>query len=1083
MPDNNNQSSQANSFNPDAYIASPHQSGGFDPDAYITQASGGFDPNKYLDDGHRDIANSVLSKYHAGETDLKDDELKGLVETAYQGRAPGQGIIDWAKGMGEGIMDPSGIIQKIKGGLKTAGEAGLRFLAASHAEPEDVEEPGTVASSFAPNVMAGAYSAPLDVANVGQSLAVGAADMLDADNARRLDRIARSEKLSHDINASEKGVNDYLGADPADPLNESTRFLAQAAFPIKGAGELSPAIAKATDAAVELAPSAIKYGAPAMTAAGLHLSGLPGAGEVLTAGYGLPIAGKLKVVRGLINMAKRAAEETEPENPSMLSDFWDALSKAPNQTPVFQYIKQGVDDRITSLQKVADKLRSDNQGKIRFADDPSVHIDDLDGTDRKLREKLDQIGALQDRSEKLATAADVNKVLTYTGKLSLNTVANTAVGGAIMSGISAAQAQPQGVEQAAKEGFQAGVGLTALFAPAQAADAMKKIGSSTRPDSEGATSTQPTDQNAPPTIGVPEKGTPSADSRPQIVPAEAQQAAIDPAVEEAARDKFIEQVPPQLGGVGRHAGQRTTDAAAKRAGEQWDDLVSQYQSHLQANGLPMPTSPDELFNGVLEHQLLQPTGNVVQDVDNLAKSSQATQTINEVDDLARQDTSPERPPESKNQPIPSTQPESPAEASIPQQEDSNASANPNIRPPPPYDTIRQQAEQAKTEELKGTNRKTKQAEIERAGIEAMMKAHAEDVGEDSDAITFRTNRFGRESISGRTFDPSNDPAHAHLSERANLAPEDAQTLNFLESNMGKIVSGDHLSAPNKEQASGISRKAEQAESTATARIAGEAPYVRAPKTFIPTGFTYNIPSRTFEVNAFGVDKLLNNAKQLIPWAKSEGLDTWKSINDPGFLADWNKKAENFNNGYTATGKPIQGTEATPSKPNPDYTPHVLSQDKADLLNAMMGNISARNVARNMGDVAAKTKADKQSLAKQNSPYYDPQTGEVNRVRAMIDEDASLGKKLSEINEERKNAGLKPLERNSALLESVYETLRPENLENLKSSAAANEATLRPSGFTSDPSALVEQGLPKSHFTAAGFKRGGVVPTLRRARVA
>ncbi len=437
----------------------------------------------------------------------------------------------------------------------------------------------------------------------------------------------------------------------------------------------------------------------------------------------------------------------------------------------------------------------------------------------------------------------------------------------------------------------------------------------------------------------------------------------------------------------------------------------------------MPASPDELFRGAIEHQL-------VNQVDNLAKSGPL---VNEVDNLAKSPTAEETNSQSQIQ----TQPQ------VPDPKQPQVSS---------YNTIRQQAEQTKREELAGTNRKTKEAEIERAGIEAMMKQHAQDVGPDSDAITFRTNRFGRTSISGRELDPSN-PAHDYLLQQANLSPEDIGTMNFLEQNRGKVVSGDHLSAPEKEAVTGVSRKAEQAESTAQDRIEGSAPIRRVAKTFVPTGFTYNIPSKTFETNALSIDKLLNNAgaisvdggktNGLIDWAKGQGMKVWSGINDPEFPVDFNKYIENQKNGYTSSGKPIEGTEATPVRPNPDYTPHVIPKDKADLLNAMMGDTSAKNATRKQGESAAASKADKQILAKQNSPYYDPRTGETNRVRAMLGDEAKR-------------------------LESVYETMRPENLEHLREGPTQDEQTLRASGFEGDKSAFAEQDLPKSHFTASGF---------------
>ncbi len=189
------------------------------------------------------------------------------------------------------------------------------------------------------------------------------------------------------------------------------------------------------------------------------------------------------------------------------------------------------------------------------------------------------------------------------------------------------------------------------------------------------------------------------------------------------------------------------------------------------------------------------------------------------------------------------------------------------------------------------------------------------------------------------------------------------------------------------------------------------------------------------------------------------MDAWKDVNDPNFAQDFRNWAENHENGYTAMGKPIEGTEATPARPNPDFTPNLIPKDKADLLNAMMGDTSAATAKRNYSPESPQynSKADKQALAAQNSPYWEPSAGESNRIRAMLGDE-------------------------SKLLESAYETLRPELIDNVRTGPVADEQTLRPSGFRGDRSQFGEQR-PKSHFAAAGFKRGGVVPTLRRLRVA
>jgi hypothetical protein len=367
--------------------------------------------------------------------------------------------------------------------------------------------------------------------------------------------------------------------------------------------------------------------------------------------------------------------------------------------------------------------------------------------------------------------------------------------------------------------------------------------------------------------------------------------------------------------------------------------------------------------------------------------------------------------------------------------------NQNAKIVPDYEAIRTSAEAAKREELSDTNRKTKEQEISRAGLDAMAKEHAKVVGPDSDLVTFRTSKFGRDSISGKRIDP-NDPFHQHLLEQANLSQADIGKLNSLEANMGKAVAVDYLHAPEESEASGVTRKGEQAESTAPERVAGEKATRRLSKSFVPTNITYNAPSKTFEVNGFSPDKFLNNVSQLIPWAKAKGLKGWDSVNDPLLVQDVNNLQILHKNGYTMNGKPIEGTPLTNIKPNPDFdpTPYIIPKDRADLLNAAIGNRGAEVGVRK----ASPEKADKQILAQQNSPFWEPTTGETNRVRSMLGEE-------------------------SKLLEPTSETLRPELIENVRQGNVEDKSTIRPSGFTGDRGDFTQEGTPSQHLAGAGFQ--------------
>lgn len=372
-------------------------------------------------------------------------------------------------------------------------------------------------------------------------------------------------------------------------------------------------------------------------------------------------------------------------------------------------------------------------------------------------------------------------------------------------------------------------------------------------------------------------------------------------------------------------------------------------------------------------------------------------------------------------------------AQVPELIDPSVQSSSDTIAHPDYSAIRQEAETLKREELKGTNRKTKEAEIARAGIEAMMQKHAEAAGPND--LTFRTNRFGKTSISGKSLDLSN-PAIQSLVKESGLKPDEMSKLQALESNMGQAIAIDYLHAPEEQAASGITRKGEQAEATASERVAQQKATRRLSKSYVPTNITYNIPSKTFEVNGFSPDKFLNNAATLIPWAKTKGLEGWKSINDPALVTDFQNGMENYRNGYSLSGKPIEGTDITAVKPNPGYKPHVLAKDKVDLLVAMMVNDIKLGVRKPSAE-----KLDKLELARKNAPFYEPETGETSKVRKMLGEE-------------------------SKLLESVSETLRPELIDKVRAGSVDDQMTLRPSGFKGDRTAFSEKGTPRSDFSAS-----------------
>ena len=346
--------------------------------------------------------------------------------------------------------------------------------------------------------------------------------------------------------------------------------------------------------------------------------------------------------------------------------------------------------------------------------------------------------------------------------------------------------------------------------------------------------------------------------------------------------------------------------------------------------------------------------------------------------------------------------------------------------------------------LASSKAKDVQTKIERAGIEAAAQAHAKAVGPDSDLITWREDKFGKTWIGGQRADPS-DPFHQMLIERAKQGTLDdagIKNLNDLEANMGRAIAVDYSHAPEevgKQEVTRGGRKGERAEAAAPERVAGAAAREKLTKSYIPTAIVYHPKANAFVVNGFSPDKFLNNANIVLGWANKHGVATYGGVNDPLLVEHMQWLTDNHMNGFTGEGKPIKGTGLTPVEQRPGYQPHVIPRDYLDQLNVMMGNDTARTGVKGLSP----EQAEKQLLAKQNSPYFDPSTGETNRFRE------SLGA-----------AGAK--------LESVYEALRPELIDGVRQAPVEDAQTMRPSGFTGDRAQLGLRGLPRQDFTAAGL---------------
>lgn len=364
---------------------------------------------------------------------------------------------------------------------------------------------------------------------------------------------------------------------------------------------------------------------------------------------------------------------------------------------------------------------------------------------------------------------------------------------------------------------------------------------------------------------------------------------------------------------------------------------------------------------------------------------------------------------------------------------------------------------------------------DKAELEAMAKAHGAALPADSDLVRMQTDRFGRTGIYGDRIEPS-DPFHQELLERAGYGARENAMLRKIKSFFGKPTGVEYLSAPDepkaqaeldklspREQIRELRRRA-QAENTAGARAAGEAPVRRAAKSFIPQSITFNPGSNAFTVEGFSPDKFLSNASKVIPWLKAKGIDTYSGVNDPQLIEDLNGYSENHKNGWRGDGSaPVVPSILTGSEPAAGYEPHAIPKDRFDTLNALIGDQSATLVNEKgeprKGSAEDKTsRAEKQVMAKSNSPFLDPDTGEVNRIRDLMKKEGDF---TFENAKGEKFSGPK-------VLEQASESIRPDLIEKIGDPDDAKDVhKLRPSGVEAKVISAIT-GTPRSDFAAAGF---------------
>lgn len=409
----------------------------------------------------------------------------------------------------------------------------------------------------------------------------------------------------------------------------------------------------------------------------------------------------------------------------------------------------------------------------------------------------------------------------------------------------------------------------------------------------------------------------------------------------------------------------------------------------------------------------------------------------------------------------------PDESIPPQHATAVAESAPTVDTPEPAPLSQADVERLSTEaekqavaaEKRGTTSKAAQKRIRHARIDSVVQAHNASLPANYQGIRLHIDpATQRETITGR-IDPSR-PFDAFLLKEAGLTPEQVSTLTNLQNNIGRTVKvTDYQSAPEPlgGNVTGEGRRTAQGMSTAQQRATGEAEAQSQDKTYIPLQVNFNKgkgdakPSIT--VNGASPEKLLNNFNLAKNWIENAGFDVpYPDIHDPHFVADIKGGIRNHQAGYKFDGSaPVKGEPGT--TPEEGYTPYRIEPTKAQFINLLFGDESAKTGPRNTPEQKAK-----QAAAVENDIPMTAE-GETNPLRNYINEQE--GPVLDRKGE--------PTTWSKFHMENpLSEALRTDLIHGDVTEPDRADTSLRPHGYAGDMDRFFSEGQPVRARVAAGF---------------
>lgn len=345
-----------------------------------------------------------------------------------------------------------------------------------------------------------------------------------------------------------------------------------------------------------------------------------------------------------------------------------------------------------------------------------------------------------------------------------------------------------------------------------------------------------------------------------------------------------------------------------------------------------------------------------------------------------------------------------------------------------------------------------------AQVDAVAAAHEASVPANYQGVKLRRDALGKETISG-TFNPSR-PFDAFLLKQADLSQKHVGILQDLQGKIGQTVTVNYGHAPEGEETvtAGSRRKA-QGESTAQARASGEAATQNEEKNIVPLTVQFNKGSDTPSITILGAspEKLLSNFNHLAKTLTEFGEPVpYRDIHDPHLVADMKGVARNHANGWKADGSAkIEGfPDVNVPKADEGYTPYQIPKDRADFINIILGDESAKSSEKG----ATPTQKLKQGLAAKNNIAMNA-AGEVNGLRDALN--AAKGPITGQDG--------KTTTWSKATIENpLSEALRVDLINEVKPELNNADESIREHGYKGDIGRFFAEGSPDRTFTAAGF---------------